>query len=849
MQRAWRWHPMSAGTSSACAIAGAFSLACTWLLLDVATTQRGLGQLSRPGSGDWLPFVAVGAGGMILAARSGDGPRARLRVAVSATAAFGLAAFLPLVLPGGGGAPRLLLQALGLGLVLGCHATAAGACDATARSWQARSAVVLVAALLAAAGVFAWSGLVVLLGPVAAGIGSLLTAVLAACTLTSRQHASSRAPRGRASIAALPWCVAACLLWLAAPRALWHGGSPEVIFYCALVAVVACTLAIGALGTAVLTAVAGVLLAGLQPQPRNALGSGATLVAASAGAAVVYQRATQELQLYDGGQLVVGAGPDRIEAELAATLLQALLAPGDRVLVLGCGDRLAALLLRAAHEVEIVHARPDAAPVSGLLLADGPIVAPEPAEPPSHAGAVRVRQLGLRPALVRLPDACRQAIVVAEPLGAASWPQVTLPAQRELARVAGRGLVAQVLSFDRTPARMLRALFAAAAIAHGWNAVFAVGESAVLLSAAAAPDWPPPAAFAAWSDDARWIAHRAHLGDLADLQRACLGTLRALPSSLCWDDEPWPEPGETGRKAVLEVLHEHVQPAPDVPVPGSGSVLLHWVGMQAQMRAAVAAMRELGADAKSQAQAAGIAARFLPTGAPAAMLQAALGLPDAQGVLLRDLSAASLRAHAIDPTFLAAAPAVFAQLPRPRQARGDLEDLATLPAPDRLREWCTGDSPRAVALRARFGSRCARVLVEALAQQPLHGAMYEALRELADPFVLAAAGHALTRRSAVRELLGFWRCDLPMPQALDLLRCSTIADRRALLEALPGRSGRVVSEPLADFLVAPEHELRRIAAVVLRQLVGDVVPYDPDWPSSALNEAADKLRAMHNRNP
>jgi len=38
------------------------------------------------------------------------------------------------------------------------------------------------------------------------------------------------------------------------------------------------------------------------------------------------------------------------------------------------------------------------------------------------------------------------------------------------------------------------------------------------------------------------------------------------------------------------------------------------------------------------------------------------------------------------------------------------------------------------------------------------------------------------------------------------------------------------------------------AAAVLRQIVGDVVPFDPDWPSSALNQAAEKLRAMHNRN-
>ena len=84
------------------------------------------------------------------------------------------------------------------------------------------------------------------------------------------------------------------------------------------------------------------------------------------------------------------------------------------------------------------------------------------------------------------------------------------------------------------------------------------------------------------------------------------------------------------------------------------------------------------------------------------------------------------------------------------------------------------------AWRSRSGSRCAHALVEALAQQPLPGAMHEDLRELADPFVLAAVGSA---------------------------------------------------------------------AAVLRQMVGEVVPYDAGWASSALNQAADKLRAMHNRNP
>ena len=114
-------------------------------------------------------------------------------------------------------------------------------------------------------------------------------------------------------------------------------------------------------GVALGAAVAGVLLAGFPARSSAALGDDGVLVAASAGAAVVYQRATQELQLFDGGQLVAAAGPDRTEAELAATLLQALLAPGDRVLVSGCGDRLAALLLRPGSRAELTSS-------GGLLL-------------------------------------------------------------------------------------------------------------------------------------------------------------------------------------------------------------------------------------------------------------------------------------------------------------------------------------------------------------------------------------------------------------------------------------------------------------------------------------------------
>ncbi|MEO6594025.1 MAG: hypothetical protein ABIP94_04660, partial [Planctomycetota bacterium] len=573
-------------------------------------------------------------------------------------------------------------------------------------------------------------------------------------------------------------------------------------------------------------------------------------------ASAVYDRATQTMMLLDDERLVDTAGPDCTAAPLAAAIVRAQAAGGDRVLVIGQGTgRLPRLLLQVGlHEVEVADARPAALPLLGRLLLHGPVGMPGGDALPVPLG-IRLRAAGLRPALAGLPDASRDMIVLAEPLLVGGGPQTSVETQRELRRVVGRGSVLQSLAVERSPIRAVRALLHAASLAHAWNAVFAVGDGAVLLSSAAVPEWMERTAagtdgeFAGWPEDARWIAHAAHLGGLADLRRACLGTVGPAASESRIADEALSfGDGKTGRATFLAVCAEMLQTLPVEPGQ-SGSVLLQWSVQAAELRRTADAMRSLGTGPDAAAEAQAMAARFLHLGAPLPILQAALGLPTSDGVTLRDPASASLCAFAIDPTFFANVPPVLAQLPQPRQAIGALEDIAELPGPDRLTELCVGDAPLAVALRARFGSRCARALLRQLAAQRLTPTQAQALRELADPFVLAEASRLLRCRGSLPELLSLWRGDLPMPSALAELARGGATERRLLACALHGRRDPSVFGVLAEFLVAPEGELRELAGAALRAAVGDRVPYEPDWPRSALNEAADRVRSMHNRRP
>jgi hypothetical protein len=401
--------------------------------------------------------------------------------------------------------------------------------------------------------------------------------------------------------------------------------------------------------------------------------------------------------------------------------------------------------------------------------------------------------------------------------------------------------VLQFANLDRIAPARLQQWFASAVAAHRWNGLFVVGDAAVLVSAERHPALTRP--FAQWSAAARWLAHSAHLGDAADVERALLGTLRR-------PDQPVASTAAgNGRAAVLPVLHAWLAPTGCEAAAGERSVLMSWSAQQAELRRQVAAIRGLDDSAAGRAQAQAIALRFLPRGAGHAVLQAALGLPGLDGEPVLSPAIASRRAFALDPTFFEALPAVCGGLPTVQQTRGDLEDLAQLPLPTRLAALCCEDSPFAVALRARFPSPCARALVAQLAIGPLLPAAAGALRELADPFVLREAARAVEGRSGERELLGLWRHDLPAPDLLLALLQRTPADRLALAAAMRGRRGADCRLLLAGLLEAEELAVRSIAGELLRDTMDAAVPYDPQWSQSARHEAAERLRSLHNRAP
>ena len=84
---------------------------------------------------------------------------------------------------------------------------------------------------------------------------------------------------------------------------------------------------------------------------------------------------------------------------------------------------------------------------------------------------------------------------------------------------------------------------------------------------------------------------------------------------------------------------------------------------------------------------------------------------------------------------------------------------------------------------------------------------------------------------------------------LEQLLGGTPEERRLLAAAVGGRRDHGSLTALADLLVAPDPDLRRIAARSLRASLGDLVPYDPDGEPSELNAAADRVRSLHNRTP
>ncbi|MCC7398300.1 MAG: hypothetical protein IT455_14625 [Planctomycetes bacterium] len=654
----------------------------------------------------------------------------------------------------------------------------------------------------------------------------------------------------RAAFAATSFTLAVlAVTWTTLPAGLGLGGemTAATAGFVVLLTIVAAGLGGRAPGLAAGAALAGAcLVPQLVPAAAPPAAATHTVLAERGDCAAVYQRQNQELQLYERGRWLDAAGPDRAEAALAVTLLQALLRPGDRVQVLDPGlGRATDLLLRlGAFVVDVSDPRPQLSGLRLALLGDGPV--PPAADTPAAPLGGRVFAAGAAATLRALAPASRQAVLFAAPLGDRDEARLYAELQLLARRAVGDGLVVQVVALDHVRPSVLSACCAAARAAHPWNGAFVVGDALVLVGAAAAPDWQRLAPFSTWSELSRWTAYEAHLGDLDDLRRSQLGTLGA--------PQPMKAAGggdDLGRHLALRALAAGCTPVELPPVPAAGSLLQWWQSTQATLRATLDHLALLPDDAAGRHEALAAAARWLPRGAPAAALQAALGLVGADGMPLTAPERASLAAHALDPTFFSHAPPVFRSLPRPGSmlTNGELEDLARLPAPARLAELCVGASPLAVALRARFPGRCAQALLAQLATAALGFEPMQALRELADPFVLAEAGRVLQARGAGRELLGLWRADLPMPAVVAELLQGSPEDRAALAAALHGRRDVSVFAAIATLLVAPEPELRRQAAELLRSAVGDRIAYDPEWPAAARNEAARQLRALHNRAP
>ncbi|MBL8736948.1 MAG: hypothetical protein JNL12_11015 [Planctomycetes bacterium] len=780
-----------------------------------------------------LPFGAHGAigfgaclsGSLLVAVAAARAP-AVLRLALAGTAglSFGITALLQgLEAPA---AAVLVGLSLGLGLAAGVAPR------------QPRHAV--LAAIVAACIVMLWQRV----GPIAVDpvlAATLVSALWAVVLVPACAVAVPTVDRGRRRLGRF----ALLLLGVSMAPSTFAGPAAAVPMATAAslalaIAVLGRSLPVAALGGSAMLAASA--FAGPSPEPVPTVRE----LQRHGTAEVRFLRARHELELRVDGQWIDGGGPERAEAPLAAVLVHALAQPGDRVLLLAPGTGRVGRLLRhvLASEVEVVDDRPALAPLRARSSQDGPMALPGIAaatDPPARVATAAG-------ALAALPAGARQVVVFAEPLAAVRERDFAVDLVQAAATVAGDGLVVHVVALDHAEPAALEGLFAAAAAASPWNGLFVVGDAAVLVGARRPIAWSTLLPVATWSDDARWLLHRAHCGDLDDLQQALLGTLRTRPA----DETPSRGDAEAavrGRAAVLPVLHRWIVPSDAAPPASCRSTLRRWQSRQAELRRAEATLRALGPDVGSRAEAQRLAAPFLPVGAPSALLQAALGVAGADGTTLTSPVAASCRAHAIDPTFFLAPPLFARDLPVARDVAGPLEDLAMVPPPERLQQSCVGDGPKAVALRVRFPSACARALVEALAKGPLSPDAASALRELADPFVLAETERVLQPRGRDLELLALWRLDLPMPAALAALPARGLAERRALAAALRGRRDETSLPVLADLLLAGELEVRRLAGEALQLALGERVPYDPEAPESERRRAAERVRSLHNRAP
>ncbi len=601
------------------------------------------------------------------------------------------------------------------------------------------------------------------------------------------------------------------------------------------------------------------------------------LVAAHGDALVRYARASQTIELWAQGQRLDAAGPDRPHGELLAHCGRLLQPEAERTALLGPGAGRAVTALREwpdAGPVDLVVHRPEAALLWTALQNFGPIPPPTLAALAAPPGMV-LRALGARDFLRTARPAGIDLLLLGTPLHPAEpWP-AALEFHRQARRALGPGLLLLPFRLDEVPPELLRATLCATADVHPWCGVFLVRDTGLIVAAATAPDFAATAR--AWDHaprGARWGLHSAGIGHPDDLELALLGVLPFRPAlqPLADDELPAlaslrPTDGPAATVALLrELLGTGLSPLGQARLDlrtgtatqrtearrllaaerlrRPATLLLRDEEQQTSLREAREVLRALSADDPSApAQGASIAQRFLHVGCPLPELQAALALPDRLGNPLRTEASAAAAALALDPTLGASPPPLLARILASAPARSPLEDLLAVPEPDRLARLAVGPEPLALALRVRCGSAVARALLAQLAQRRLEDTELQALRELADPFVLAEAGLALPRERR-RELLALWRFDLPMPPGLAELIRGDVAERRLLSQALSGRTDPVSLGALADLMLDEEPPVRVAVAAALFRSVGDRVVYDPQWPEPRLRAAAEQVRAL-----
>lgn len=604
------------------------------------------------------------------------------------------------------------------------------------------------------------------------------------------------------------------------------------------------------------------------------------VLAQSGDASAVYDRATQEVALLDGGGRLDCHGPGRTHGALAGLAAAYLTAPGRKVVVHECVQ--AAELLRALGQLDVRETvgAPGLALLARRARVQGPVALPGAVEQELPLPEVA----GLRRTLRGLPPASLGALVVSFPTPRAPY-LADIGFHLEARTALGGGALLVPMPLDIVPPGLVRATCAAARAVHPQVQLVLVHGVLVLVATGQPVRWDTGPAFPGAAQAWCWAAGLSGMAELA-LARIPLRSVTGVqlpPDPLLLaarsrSQEPADGnrrmrenvdhlraglgPGASGLAVRLWLLdrpaHEDALVRESQAQLGAerlGSHLLLEELRRSRLGAAVDEVRAADpGDQDSMQRAAVVASAWCHVGAPHAVLQAALGLENANGSSVLDAAAAARRALAVDPTLSAHAPAALRAVLEPVAAagavpHGALEDLARLPESSSLAALCTGASPLAVALRARFGPWCAAALLEVRAARPWTLEELGALRELSSPAVLDAAAELLEGKAALQELLGVWRLDLPAPAGVARLVASGTEVRLALAEALARRKDLGSTRALAALLDDPDPGVRTAAGRTLGLNWPGTVPYDPSWERSQREVAARAVLALHNRRP